>query len=81
MTSWAIRMPGSTVNGSARVGVEQNHAYLAAVAGVDQPRGVDDRDAVPEREARPRHDEPRVAVRDRHREPGADHRALARRRS
>ena len=37
-TSWAIRMPGSTVNDSLAVGVEQDDPHLAAVAGVDQAR-------------------------------------------
>ena len=42
-----------------RVRVEQDDAHLAAVAGVDEPRGVDDRDAVPGGEARTRQREGR----------------------
>ena len=42
-TSWAIRIPGSTTNGLARIGVEEDDSNLAAIAGVDQARGVDDR--------------------------------------
>ena len=45
-TSCAIRMPGSTTNGSLAVGVEQHDAHLAAVAGVDEPGRVHDRDPV-----------------------------------
>ena len=37
-TSWAMRMPGSTWNGLAAIGVEQRHAQLAAVAAVDEAR-------------------------------------------
>ena len=61
----------------ARVGVEQRDAQLAAVAGVDEPRRVDDRDPVLRREPRARLHEPRVPVRDRDGEPGR-RRALAR---
>ena len=63
------------------VGVEQDHADLAAVAGVDHPGCVDDREAVPQREPRARHDEPGVTVRNRDGEPRADGGPLARRRS
>ena len=76
-TSCAIRMPGSTTNASRAVGVQQHDPQLAAVAGVDEARRVDDRDAVLRREPRTRLDEPRVAVGDRDREPGADERTLA----
>ena len=62
----------------ARVGVQQRDLQLAAVAGVDQPRRVHDRDAVLRREARARLDEARVSLGDRDGEPGADQRALAR---
>ena len=70
--------PGSTTNGSLAVGVEQHDPELAAVAGVDEPGRVDDRDPVPRREPRARLDEAGVALRDRDREAGADDRALAR---
>ena len=65
----------------ARVGVQQRDAQLAAVAGVDEPGRVHDRDPVLRREARARLDEPGVARRDRDREPGADERPLARARA
>ena len=71
--------PGSTVNALARVGVQEHDAQLAAVAGVDEPGRVDDRDAVPRGEARARLDEAGVAVGDRDREAGADGRPLPRR--
>ena len=77
-TSWAIRMPGSTTNGSRRVGVVEDHAQLAAVAGVDQPGRVDDRDPVLGGEARARRDEPGMTLRDRDGDARADQRALAR---
>ncbi len=38
-SSWAIRSPGLDLEALARVGVEQQHPQLAAVAGVDQARG------------------------------------------
>ena len=47
-----------------RVGVEQHALQLAAVGGVDDPRRVDERDAVAQREPAARHDEPGVAGRD-----------------
>ncbi len=49
-TSCAMRMPGSTENGSRAV-FEQHDADLSAVAGVDQPGRVDDADPVPRGEA------------------------------
>ena len=58
-TSCAIRIPGSTTNGSALVGVEQDHLHLAAVARVDQARRVDDREPVASGEARARQHEAR----------------------
>ena len=64
-TSCAIRMPGSTTNGLARVGVEQVDQQLAAVARVDETRRVDDRDPVLRGEARARLHEAGVALRDR----------------
>ena len=76
-TSCAIRIPGSTTNGSRAIGVQERDLQLAAVARVDETRRVDDRDAVLRRKARPRLDEARVAVRDRDREPGRNERPLA----
>ena len=61
----------------ARVGVEQDDPQLAAVAGVDQARRVDDRDPVLRRQAGARLDEACVALRDRHREARRDQRPLA----
>ena len=55
----------------ARVGVQQDDAQLAPVAGVDQARRVHDREPVPRSEPGARLDEARVALRDRDREPGA----------
>ena len=64
---------------SRAVGVQQQHAQLAAVAGVDQARGVDERDPVLAREPRARQHQAGVALRDRDRDAGADAGALARR--
>src|SRR5262245_54766100 len=70
-----------------RIGVDQQHPDLVAVAGIDEPRRVEARDAVLEREARTRLHEPRVPLGDRDRDAGRDrgtptarlqHRALAR---
>ena len=58
------------------VGVEHNHLQLAAVARVDQPRGVDDRDPVSVGEPGARLHEAGVARRDRDCEPRADDRPL-----
>ena len=57
-TSWAIRSPAAISNARLAVGVEQQHLQLAAVARVDQAGRVDERDAVPRREARARQDQP-----------------------
>ena len=43
-TSWAIRSPACEGERGSAVGVEQQHAHLAAVAGVDEPGRVDERD-------------------------------------
>ena len=72
-------MPGSTTKRLACVGVQQRDLQLAAVAGVDEARRVDDRDAVLRGEAGARLDEAGVPVGDRDGEPGADERALTRR--
>ena len=67
---------------TTRASVFSSATELAAVAGVDEPRRVHDRDAVPRREPRARLHEPGVPVRDRDGEPGAarpDRPALARR--
>ena len=77
-TSWAIRMPGSTTNGAAGVGVEQDHTHLAAVAGVDQAGRVQHRHPVLGRQPRARLDEAGVPLGDRDREPRADDCPLAR---
>ena len=60
-TSWAMRIPGSTVNARSPVGVDEVDAQLAAVARVDQPGRVHDRDAVLGGEPRARLDEAREA--------------------
>ncbi len=54
------------------VGGEEQHPHLAAVAGVDQARRVDQRDAVLERQARTRQDQTADPVGNLHGEPGAD---------
>ena len=69
-------MPGSTTNGSCAIGVEQVDEQLAAVAGVDEPGRVDDRDAVLRGEPRARLHEAGVPLGDRDGEPGRDERAL-----
>ena len=69
-TSCAIRIPGSTTNVSRAVGVQEVDQQLAAIAGVDEPGRVDDRDPVLRGQARARLDEAGVAVRDRDREAG-----------
>ena len=79
ITSCAIRMPGSTTNGSRVVVVDEVDEQLAAVARVDEARRVDDRDAVLRREPRARLHVARVPVRDRDREPGRHERTRARR--
>src|SRR5204863_5158045 len=61
-----------------RVCVEQHDLELPAVAGVDEPRRVQNCDAVPRGKPRTRLDEARVAVGDRHREAGSDERPLPR---
>ena len=67
-----MRSPASTLNGSLAVGVQQQHLELAAVALVDQPRRVDERDPVARREARARQHEAGVAGRKLDRDPGPD---------
>ena len=57
-----MRMPGSTANGLAQVGVVQRHAQLAAIAAVDQPGAVHHRDAVVAGETRARQHEARTAL-------------------
>ena len=59
------------------VGVQEHHLHLAAVAGIDQPGRVDEADPVPRRQSRPRENEARPAVGDRHRDPCTHARALA----
>ena len=60
------------------IGVEQDHLELAAVAGVDQTRRVDDRDAVAVGKSGARLHEARVALGDRDGQSRADDGALAR---
>ena len=70
--------PTAISNGSRAVGVQQQDPHLAAVAGVDQARRVDERDAVPRGQAGARQHQARVALRDRDRDAGADARPLPR---
>ena len=58
-----MRSPRRRVTALLAVRVEQGDLDLAAVAGVDRARGVDDRDPVPRREARAGVHEGGVAVR------------------
>ena len=55
-----------------RIMVDQAHLQLTAVAGVDQPRGVQDGDPVLERKTAPRLDQACVALRKRDRDAGGD---------
>ena len=55
-----------------RIVVDQAHLQLTAVAGVDQPRGVQDGDPVLERKTAPRLDQACVALRKRDRDAGGD---------
>lgn len=55
-----------------RVVVDQAHLQLTAVAGVDQPRGVQDGDPVLERKTAPRLDQACVALRKRDRDACGD---------
>jgi hypothetical protein len=61
------------------VGVQQQHLQLAAIAGVDQARRVDERDAVFGGESGARQHEPRVAQRQLDGDARADRRAPSRR--
>ena len=62
----------------ARVGVVEDHPQLAAVARVDEPGRVHDRDPVLRRQARARNDEAGVTLGDRDGDACSDHRPLAR---
>ena len=77
-TSWAIRSPTRDRERLGAVRVQQQHAQLAAVAGVDQPGRVDERDPVARRGPRARQDEPGVPGRDRDRDARADARRARR---
>ena len=55
-----------------RIVVDQAHLQLSAVAGVDQPRGVQDGDPVLERKTAPRLNQACVALRKRDRDAGGD---------
>ncbi len=55
-----------------RIVVDQAHLQLSSVAGVDQPRGVQDGDPVLERKTAPRLDQACVALRKRDRDAGGD---------
>src|SRR3989304_4332467 len=61
----------------APIGVQEDDTDLASVAGVDQARGVHDRDAVTRREARPWLDEAGIAFRGGAGDPGRPGGALA----
>src|SRR5581483_4729018 len=69
--------PGLDDERLAAIRVQERDAQLAAVARVDEPRRVDDRDAVLARQAGARLDEAGVPLRNRHCEAGADERALS----
>src|SRR3954454_2025266 len=66
---------GRDVERDVAVGVEEQHADLAAVARVDQAGRVDERHAVLRRESRARQHEAGAAVGDGDRDPGPDARA------
>jgi len=55
-----------------RVRVEHQDPDLSSIAGVDQTRGVDERDPVPDRHARAWENEAADALRDLHGQPRAD---------
>ncbi len=63
-TSCAIRSPASSRTGLVAVGVQQQHLQLAAVAGVDQPGRVDERDPVPSGQPGARQHQPGLPLRD-----------------
>ena len=63
-----------------RVGVDQQHPQLVAVAGVDQAGGVEARDAVAQRQAAAGLDEPGVALGDGEGDAGGHQRPPRRRR-
>jgi hypothetical protein len=68
-----LRDPVARARRERRVArVEQGHPQLAAVAGVDEARRVDDRDPVPRGQPRARDDEPGHAGRQRDRHAGPD---------
>ena len=69
---------GDTVFGHT-IGIEQEYADLAAIARVDQARGIDKRDPVSSSEPRPREHQPCVAGGDFKCDPGVDFSARARR--
>ncbi len=66
-------------DGGARIVVDEQHLHFAAIPGVDQPRRVEHRDAVAERETRAGKDETGEARRDRDRQSGGDGGARPRR--
>ena len=65
-------LAGLDPEGLGRVGVEQQHPHFPPVAGVDQPRTIDQRDPVIARDPRPRQHQPRMPRRNLHRHPGPD---------
>ena len=67
---------GRDLEARRAVSVEQQHSKLAAVAGVDQPGSVDERDPVPSRQPGPRQHKPGAARGDLDRDPGRDGRPL-----
>jgi len=58
--------------GLGRVGIEQQHPHFAPVAGIDQPRAVDQRDPMVTRKPRPRQHEPSMPLRNLNRHPSAN---------
>src|SRR5690348_14042747 len=70
-------VPHRDLESGTPVGVQQQDAQLAAVAGVDQPRRIGQCDAVLGGEPGARQNEPRVACGNRNRDARADARTLA----
>jgi hypothetical protein len=73
--------PGSPLyqKGLLEIVVYEGHLYLAAVAGVDEPRRVDEGDPMSHREPAARKHQARIALRDGDRDPGPHQRPSTRR--
>lgn len=71
-----LRDPVAAVNHERLLAVEvhENHLQFVAVAGIDQPRRVENGHSVAKGQSAARLDEPGVAERDRHGDPGRDER-------